>query len=79
MFCMVHHGDDESNPLRDRITDEFATLAKRYPCKMAFVWVEGTDQMVRVGVLPGDFHNGTLPPCVLRELVWRVERASAHV
>lgn len=70
---MIHYGDDECNPLRNRIADEFPTLAKRYPSKMAFVWVEGRERMVRVGVLPGDLHNGTLPPCVLRELLWRVE------
>lgn len=80
MFCMVHNGDDDSsNPLRDLIADEFSTLSKRYPYKMAFVWVEGTKQMVRVGILPGDFHNGTLPPSVLRELVWRVESTNAYL
>ena len=80
MFCMVHYdGDETNNPLRDRIADEFPTLAKRYPCKMAFVWVKGTEQLVRVGVLPGDFHDGRLPPSVLREIVWRVEKMNVHV
>ena len=78
MFCMVHYGDDECNPLRDRIADEFPTLAKRYPSTMAFVWVKGTMQMVRVGVLPGDFHQGMVPPSILREIVWRVESMNVH-
>ena len=74
MYCMLHHGDDDSNPLRDRIEDEFPTLAARYPERMVFVWVPGSREMIRVGLVPLDFHNGTLKPNTLRDVVWRVER-----
>lgn len=74
MLCMIHYGDDECNPLRDRIADEFPTLAKRYPGCMVFVWVPGTNmEMIRVGVLPTDFQNGMLHAGVLRNIVWRTE------
>lgn len=79
MFCMVHYGDDASNPLRERIASDFPTLSTRYPSQMTFVWVQGKERMMRVGVLPGDFHNGTLPQRVLCDIVWRVERMSVHV